>query len=219
MVEIVIEEYKFPCYTVYGSFEMPEIRSVQLSDCLQCGDVLSTISRFEYRLKGSFLLVNDNNNALLEYQDQIWQGGDGSLFVRMDTITFHRYVQQYLAIHCGSDEPTGEQRSTAIAHCRALSYWRDCVDPEVSIGYKGEAQTMTLPPTNQSEIATLLSQIDAEHSSAQEALHGLASGSSRHAFISARIERIHIMSQRLIDTLGKEEALPLIVAALDRLNS
>ena len=78
---------------------------------------------------------------------------------------------------------------------------------------------MILPPTNQSEIAILLSQIDAEYSSAQEALHGLAAGSSRHDFISARMKHIHLVSQRLIDTLGKDEALPLIVAALDRLNS
>ena len=78
---------------------------------------------------------------------------------------------------------------------------------------------MILPSANQSEIATLLSQIDAEYSSAQEALHGLASGSSRHDFISARMERIHTVSQRLIETIGKEEALPLIVAALDRLTT
>ncbi len=75
---------------------------------------------------------------------------------------------------------------------------------------------MISQPTNQSEVARLLSQIDAEYSSAQEALHGLASGSSRHDVISARMERIHRMSQHLIDTIGKEEAMPLIVAAMDR---
>jgi hypothetical protein len=78
---------------------------------------------------------------------------------------------------------------------------------------------MTLPSTNQSEIATLLSQIDAEYFSAQEALYGLAAGSSRHDFISARMERIHLVSQCLIDTLGRDEALPLIVATMDRLGS
>ncbi len=78
---------------------------------------------------------------------------------------------------------------------------------------------MILPPTNQSEIVSLLSQIDAEYSSAQEALYGLAAGSSRHDFISARMNRIQLASQRIIDTLGKDEALPLIVAAMDRLNS
>jgi hypothetical protein len=76
---------------------------------------------------------------------------------------------------------------------------------------------MILPPTNRSEISQLLSQIDAEYSSAQEALHGFAAGSSRHAFISARMQHIHLVGQRLIDTLGKDEALPLIIAAMDRL--
>ena len=78
---------------------------------------------------------------------------------------------------------------------------------------------MIQPPTNQSEIATLLSQIDAEHYSAHAALHGLASGTTRHDVISARMEHIQIVSQRLIDAIGKEEALPLIVTAIDRLTS
>jgi hypothetical protein len=81
--------------------------------------------------------VDSNNNALLEYQDQLWQGEDGILFVRMDSTTFHRYVQSYLVIQYGSDEPTVEHRSAAIEHCRALSYWRSCTDPGVRIGYKG----------------------------------------------------------------------------------
>jgi hypothetical protein len=78
---------------------------------------------------------------------------------------------------------------------------------------------MIPPPTNQSEIATLISQIDAEYFATQEALHGLAVGSARHDFISARAERIHRVSQQLIEFLGEDEALPLIVAAMDRLNS
>ena len=78
---------------------------------------------------------------------------------------------------------------------------------------------MILQPINQSEVARLLSQIDAEYTSTQEALHGLASGCARHDVISARMERIHTMSQCLIDTLGKEEAMPLIVAAMDRIAS
>ncbi len=78
---------------------------------------------------------------------------------------------------------------------------------------------MIPPPTNQSEVATLLSQIDAEYYSAHTALYGLASGTTRHAVISARMEHIQTISQRLIDAIGKEEALPLIVAAIDRLTS
>lgn len=78
---------------------------------------------------------------------------------------------------------------------------------------------MTLQSTNQSEVAILLSQIDAEAYSAFTALYGLSSGSTRHAVISARMEHIQSVSQHLIDTIGQEAALPLIVAAMDRLNS
>jgi hypothetical protein len=78
---------------------------------------------------------------------------------------------------------------------------------------------MIQPPTNQSEIAAFLSQIDAEYNSAHAALYGLSSGTTRHDFISTRMKHIQTASQRLIDTIGKEEALPLIVAAIDRLTS
>jgi hypothetical protein len=78
---------------------------------------------------------------------------------------------------------------------------------------------MTLQPTHQSEVAILLSQIDAEYDSAWTALYGLSSGSARHDFISARMEHIQSVSQHLIDRIGQEAALPLIVAAMDRLNS
>mgnify|MGYP003623104915 CR=1 FL=1 len=78
---------------------------------------------------------------------------------------------------------------------------------------------MTLQPTNHSEVAILLSQIDAEYDAAHQGLYGLASGNARHDFISARMEHIHSVGQHLIDTIGKEAALPLIVAAMDRLTS
>ena len=82
-------------------------------------------------------MTDNTTKAQLEYQDQLWQGEDGILFVRMDNTTFLHYVQRYLVTRYGSQEPTVEQRSAAITHCRALSYWRDSTDPEVRIGYKG----------------------------------------------------------------------------------
>ncbi len=78
---------------------------------------------------------------------------------------------------------------------------------------------MTLQPENQSEVAILFSQIDAEYDAAQKALYGLASGNARHDFIIARMEHIQSVGQHLIDTIGQEAALPLIVAAMDRLTS
>jgi hypothetical protein len=81
--------------------------------------------------------VDSTKEAQLEYRDHLWQGEDGILFVRMDATTFYHYVQKHLATHYGPDKPTPEQRSAAIAHCRALSYWHGCTDPDVRIGYKG----------------------------------------------------------------------------------
>ena len=78
---------------------------------------------------------------------------------------------------------------------------------------------MTLQPENQSEVAILLAQIDAEYTSAQQALYGSASGNARHDFIMARMEHIQSVGQHLIDTIGQEAALPLIVAAMDHLTS
>ncbi|MBA2394755.1 MAG: hypothetical protein H0V70_18670 [Ktedonobacteraceae bacterium] len=77
------------------------------------------------------------NTTQLEYRDRLWQGEDGTLFVRMDHVTFNQYVQRYILTCYGSDEPTVEQRGAAIAHCRALSYWHGVTDPEIRIGYKG----------------------------------------------------------------------------------
>jgi len=82
-------------------------------------------------------MVGNKNTAQLEYQDLLWQGEDDTLFVRMDHTTFNYYVRRYLVTCYGSDEATPEQRGAAIAHCRALSYWRGITDPEVRIGYKG----------------------------------------------------------------------------------
>jgi hypothetical protein len=59
-------------------------------------------------------MVGNNNTTQLEYQDLL-----------------------YLITLYESGEPTVEQHGAAIAHCRALSYWRGITDPEVRIGYKG----------------------------------------------------------------------------------
>jgi hypothetical protein len=70
-------------------------------------------------------------------------------------------------------------------------------------------------PVNQSEVARLRAQIDAEYTAAYNGLHGLSAGTSRHAFIQKRMERVAELGEQLIAQLGKEEALPLIVAAME----
>ena len=60
-----------------------------------------------------------------------WEGTDiDGTFLWMLDATFQRYVQAWLEV-CGISQPTCEQRGEAIAHCRKLSYWKGCRDPEV----------------------------------------------------------------------------------------
>ena len=67
-----------------------------------------------------------------------------------------------------------------------------------------------------SEVTALLARIDAEYSAARIALHGLASGTARHEVINASMGRAQVASERLIEVIGTERALPLIVKAMDK---
>jgi hypothetical protein len=68
---------------------------------------------------------------------------------------------------------------------------------------------------NKSEVARLRAQIEAEYAAAYAGLHGLSAGSSRHDTIQAKIARAQEYSEQLIAALGEQEAMPLIVEAMD----
>jgi len=70
-------------------------------------------------------------------------------------------------------------------------------------------------PANPSEVARLREQIDAEYQAAYNGLHGLSAGSARHEFIQKRMERVAQISEQLIERLGKEAALPLILETME----
>jgi len=71
-------------------------------------------------------------------QFQRWQGEDDTIFIWMDDATFQTYVQGYLAVR-GITEPTLQERSDAVQHCRARSYWDGVHDPgKVHIRYVRE---------------------------------------------------------------------------------
>jgi hypothetical protein len=72
----------------------------------------------------------------------------------------------------------------------------------------------TTPAT--SEVAQLLRRIDDENQAAHAALHGLASGTARHEVITAHMAHIEDAAAQLIDALGSDQALPLIVARLEQ---
>jgi len=65
-----------------------------------------------------------------------------------------------------------------------------------------------------SEVAQILTQIQAEYESGMRGLCGLASGVTKHQFITARMERIDQLHSTLGECVGEEQATQLLVSAL-----
>lgn len=68
---------------------------------------------------------------------------------------------------------------------------------------------------NKSEVAQILAQIQMEYESGVYGLSGLASGTARHEFITARMERIGQLHSDLRDLVGEQHAAGLLVHALE----
>ena len=69
---------------------------------------------------------------------------------------------------------------------------------------------------NESQIGRLLDTIDAEYQSAQSALTGPPVGTSKHEFITARMENIGAAHKQLVDIVGKDAAGVLLVEQMNR---
>ena len=67
---------------------------------------------------------------------------------------------------------------------------------------------------NKSEVARLLNQIQEEYESATNGLSGLAQGSSRHSFITTKMENMHNLQVQLEELVG-EGAIALVIQALE----
>lgn len=67
---------------------------------------------------------------------------------------------------------------------------------------------------NQSEVARLIQQIDAEYYSAQWGLSGYAEV-ARHEVINAKYERLGELVEQLGQHVGEEEAMGVLVKAMD----
>jgi len=67
---------------------------------------------------------------------------------------------------------------------------------------------------SQSEVARLKEQIQREYDAAQQALSGLASGTARHAFITAKMENVYCAHEQLITLVGPEEATVILAHTL-----
>jgi hypothetical protein len=70
-------------------------------------------------------------------------------------------------------------------------------------------------PSTASELANLLQQIDAEARAAHAAMNDFRVGESRHAFITARMERTHHLATQLIQAAGSD-AIPAIISTIDK---
>ena len=69
---------------------------------------------------------------------------------------------------------------------------------------------MHVVENNQSEIARLRQQIETQLIAMRRGLSGLSSGTARHAFITARMERIGAYQDGLVCQLGEQAADMLI---------
>ena len=63
---------------------------------------------------------------------------------------------------------------------------------------------------NQSEVARLREQIEMQIQAMQQGLRGLSSGTARHAFIQARMQRIGEYQDDLARQIGEQEADQLL---------
>ena len=70
---------------------------------------------------------------------------------------------------------------------------------------------------NQSDVARILAQICAEYEASNNGLYGLAQGTARHAFITARLENMGKLHEQLQELVG-EQAIGLIAQRLDQLD-
>lgn len=74
---------------------------------------------------------------------------------------------------------------------------------------------MESQPQRRSEVMHILAQIQAEYESGMRGLTGLASGTARHEFITARMEHMGHLHHELQGLVGEQNAIVLLVHALE----
>lgn len=67
---------------------------------------------------------------------------------------------------------------------------------------------------NKSEVARILTQIVQEYEAGQNGLYGIAQGTARHSFITARMENMARLQNELEKLVG-EQAIGLVAQRLD----
>ncbi|HJT58773.1 MAG TPA: hypothetical protein VJ761_19845 [Ktedonobacteraceae bacterium] len=70
---------------------------------------------------------------------------------------------------------------------------------------------------HRSEVRQLIQQIELEYEAAQRGLSGLAAGTARHEFITARMENIGVCHESLKELVGEQQASAILTETLERL--
>ena len=71
--------------------------------------------------------------------------------------------------------------------------------------------------TNRSEVAALREQIATEYMAAKLGLQGLSAGTSRHAFMTAKLERVALLHEELQNLVG-DEAMAIVTEVSESLS-
>ncbi len=65
-------------------------------------------------------------------------------------------------------------------------------------------------PMSESEIVRLRRQIEEAYEAGMQGLTGLASGTSNHRFIQAKLEHVEACHSRLVELVGVQEAIQIV---------
>lgn len=68
---------------------------------------------------------------------------------------------------------------------------------------------------NQSEVARLMRQIEAEYEAAERGMHGLILGTGQHEFITRRMENMEGCRKQLVVLVGDQHATELTAQAIE----
>src|SRR4249920_3826748 len=84
-----------------------------------------------------------------------------------------------------------------------------------SIAAREWGRGMSDTPPHGSEVARIMRRIREEYAAAQQGLSGLASGTSKHVFITKKMEHMGRLQEELQGIMGEMPAIALIAEQLD----
>ena len=68
---------------------------------------------------------------------------------------------------------------------------------------------------SESEVARLLKEIELTYQAAENGLAGLAAGTARHEFITAKMEKLEKSRESLVQFVGADQAMEMLVQVIE----